>query len=174
MACVCSFLTFALRTWPPSSLPLVPRMRFMPVSQAPWATFMREWLAADGLCCSDSLHRADHCLRAHVFFTSAVGAPSDALTPHGQNMGSHTCSFRDAYSALLSREASAWESYWRLRLQRRRWNASSCWSGLRSLLRSVPQNHRWHLLRLHLNGHYTSARLSVTRVLPDPGCCCFC
>ena len=46
---------------------------------------------------SDSLHPADHCLRAHVFFTSAVGAPPDALTPHGQNMGSPTCSFRDAY-----------------------------------------------------------------------------
>ena len=50
MARVCSFVTFALRTWPPSSPALVPRMRFMPVSQAPWATFMREWLAADGLC----------------------------------------------------------------------------------------------------------------------------
>ena len=42
------------------------------------------------------------------------------------------------------------------------------------LPRSVPQGHRWHLLRLHLNDHYSSARVQRAGVTQNEGHCCFC
>ena len=49
-----------------------------------------------------------------------------------------------------------------------------CLAGVRSLPRSVPQGHRWHLLKLHLNGHYSSSRVHIAGVTQDAGQCCFC
>ena len=54
------------------------------------------------------------------------------------------------------------------------WDANACLQGFTTLPRSVLHGHRWHLLRLHLNGHYIGSRTGVAGVLGALQHCCFC
>ena len=126
---------------------------------------------------ADQLHPATHFVRAREFFCSVVGFPPEWIEPGLQRVGTATLPtsiFRPLYQSLLNKEQTFWECYLSTRLLTRGWNADMCLAGLRSLPRSVPQGHRWHLLKLHLNGHYSSACVQRAGVTQDEGHCCFC
>ena len=59
-------------------------------------------------------------------------------------------------------------------MQARGWDGPTLRRTLRHLPRSVPQPHRWFLLKVHLNAPITSARLVAAYVIEAPVQCCFC
>ena len=60
------------------------------------------------------------------------------------------------------------------RVQAKGWDDPTLRRTLRHLPRSVPQPHRWFLLKVHFNATIASARLVGARVVDEPVQCCFC
>ena len=54
------------------------------------------------------------------------------------------------------------------------WDGETLLSGLRRLPRSMPQAHRWFLLKLHLNAPVTSARRAAAGIEDTDQTCAFC
>ena len=82
--------------------------------------------------------------------------------------------FRFLYQRLAGAELHRWETYLEHRVQARGWDGHTVLRTLRNLPRSVPQPHRWFLLKVHLNAPITSARLVAAHVIEEPVQCCFC
>ena len=61
---------------------------------------------------------------------------------------------------LQNSEQQHWESYLLNRIASKRWDTGPFLSGLRSIPRRIPQQHRWFLFRTHLNAHMTTHRLA--------------
>ena len=59
-------------------------------------------------------------------------------------------------------------------MQAKGWDGPMLRRAVRHLPRSVPQSHRWVLLKVHLNAPIASARLAAARVVDEPLQCCFC
>ena len=116
----------------------------------------------------ESTNPADNYIQAWEFFRSTTGSPPVVFERHGK------LPFRTLYTSLLQNEMPQWKEYLRIRLQTRGWSDENCLLGLASLPKSIPQAHRWHFLRLHLNGHYTTARVQRAGVSQSDGRCCFC
>ena len=64
--------------------------------------------------------------------------------------------FRFLYQRLAGAELHRWETYLEHRIQARGWDGHTLRRTLRHLPRSVPQPHRWFLLKVHLNAPITS------------------
>ena len=75
---------------------------------------------------------------------------------------------------LAGAELHRWETYLEHRVQARGRDGHTLRRTLRHLPRSVPQPHRWFLLKVHLNAPSTSARLFAAHVVEAPVQCCFC
>ena len=120
----------------------------------------------------DLVHPADSFACAREFFCVTTGSLPEAfgacLQP-AQAASTTPDFFRKLYRAVLAKEQTYWEGYLEVRLGARGWDPDLCVTGLRSLPRSVPQGHRWHLLRLHLNGHYSSSRVHAAGVTQNEG-----
>ena len=125
----------------------------------------------------DLVRPADSFACAREFFCVTTGSLPEAfgacLQP-AQAASTTPDLFRKLYRAMLAKDQTYWEGYLEVRLGARGWDPDLCVTGLRSLPRSVPQGHRWHLLRLHLNGHYSSSRVQAAGVTQNEGRCCFC
>ena len=81
---------------------------------------------------------------------------------------------RFLYQRLAGAELHRWETYMEHWVQARGWDGHTLRRTLRHLPRSVPQPHRWFLLKVHLNAPITSARLVAAHVVEAPVQCCFC
>ena len=64
------------------------------------------------------------------------------------------------YQELQNSEQKQWESYLLNRIASKGWDTGPFLPGLRSIPRSIPQQHRWFLFRTHLNAHMTTHRLA--------------
>ena len=82
--------------------------------------------------------------------------------------------FRFLYQRLAGAELHRWETYLEHRVQAKGWDDPTLRRTLRHLPRSVPQLHRWFLLKIHLNAPIASARLVAARVVEEPVQCCSC
>ena len=78
------------------------------------------------------------------------------------------------YQRLASAELHRWETYLEHRVQAKGWDGPILRRTLRHLPRSVPQPHRWFLLKVHLTAPITSARLVAAHVIEAPVQCFFC
>ena len=81
--------------------------------------------------------------------------------------------FRFLYQRLAGAELHRWETYLEQKVQAKGWDGPTLRRTLRHLPRSVPQPHRWFLLKVHLNAPIASARLVAARVVEEPVQCCF-
>ena len=75
---------------------------------------------------------------------------------------------------MAGAELHRWETYLEHRVQAKGWDGPMLRRPLRHLPRSVPQPHRWFLLKVHLNAPIASARLVAARVVDEPLQCCVC
>ena len=93
---------------------------------------------------------------AFDFFRHTVGtAHSDVLEEAGQRRPMRP--FRFLYQRLASAASHRWETYLERRVQAKGWDGPMLRRA--PLPRSVPQSHRWFLLKPHLNAPIASARL---------------
>ena len=97
---------------------------------------------------------------------------SDVLKEGGQRRPMRP--FRFLYQRLANAELHRWETYLERRVQAKGWDDPMLCRAPRHLPRSVPQSHRWFLLKVHLNAPIASARLVAARVVDEPIQCCFC
>ena len=87
------------------------------------------------------------------------------LGPKGGGLG-NPCEIRNQpmtrwfYQELQNSEQQHWESYLLNRIASKGWDTGPFLSGLRSIPRRIPQQHRWFLFRTHLNAHMTTHRLA--------------
>lgn len=128
------------------------------------------WRAASGIRRAprgDPLNPGDNYLRAHAFFSEVVGESVESVFNSGAG-GRIELSFRSIYAKMLDAEQLSWKQYLMDRVERRGWNPEAFMHGLSCIPRSVPQGHRWHLFRLHLNGHCTCARVHKAGVVNVP------
>ena len=115
-------------------------------------------------------HQLESCVR---FFRHTAGTThSEILSEVGHRRPKRL--FRFFYQRLAGAELHRWETYLEHRVQARGWDGHTLRRTLRHLPRSVPQPHRWFLLKVHLNAPITSARLVAARVVEEPVQCCFC
>ena len=81
---------------------------------------------------------------------------------------------RVLYTALQSNELPTWATHLRIRVSDKGYNPVAFAQGLEALPRALTQLQRWHLFRIHVNGHMSSSRLKAARqapiVLPCPLC----
>ena len=75
---------------------------------------------------------------------------------------------------MAGAELQRWETYLERRVQAKGWNGPLLRRALRHLPRSVPQAHRWFLLKVNVNAPIASARLAAARVVDEPLQCCLC
>ena len=73
--------------------------------------------------------------------------------------------FRFLYQRLAGAELHRWETYLERRVQAKGGDGPTLRRTLRHLPRSVPQPHRWFLLKVHLNAPIASARLVAARIV---------
>ena len=106
---------------------------------------------------------------AFDFFRHTVGtAHSDVLEEAGQRRPMRP--FRFLYQRLASAALHRWETYLERRVQAKGWDGPMLRRA--PLPRSVPQSHRWFLLKPHLNAPIASARLQRESLMKPQ--CCFC
>jgi len=106
------------------------------------------------------VHPAESWLAAAGFVRTVTGRSSGQLwTAVGAKAGKAGGESARLYAHLLTKETPIWERYLRGRLMARGWDGDRFVAGLRTLPRSTPQAHRWHLLKAALNGHLTGQRL---------------
>ena len=81
---------------------------------------------------------------------------------------------RILYSSLRQNERPMWSRYLRNRIHDRGWNSALFMQGFQKCPRATTQAQRWHLFRIHFNGHMSSTRvhaaLPSVAVLPCPLC----
>ena len=75
---------------------------------------------------------------------------------------------------MAGAELHRWETCLGRRVQAKGWDGPMLRLALPHLPRSVPQAHRWFLLKVHLNAPIASARLAAARVVDEPLQCCLC
>ena len=63
------------------------------------------------------------------------------------------------YHKLLTQELPKWRAYLADRVEARGWDRQLFLQRLPTISKKLSQSHRWHIARLHLNGHMTSHRL---------------
>ena len=78
------------------------------------------------------------------------------------------------YKALQLNEHASWSAYLRQRVADRGWNPGAFARGLRRPMKGLTQLQRWHLFRIHVNGHMSSARLHAARQAPVLLPCALC
>ena len=78
------------------------------------------------------------------------------------------------YKALHLNEQASWSAYLRQRVADRGWNPGAFARGLRRPMKGLTQLQRWHLFRIHVNGHMSSARLHAARKAPVLLPCALC
>ena len=105
-----------------------------------------------------------------------------SLSPHSSasrsgsdHMRSHTKPLSGIlYSSLRQNERTMWSRYLRNRIHDKCWNSALFMQGFRKCPRATTQAQRWHLFRIHFNGHMSSTRvhaaLPSVAVLPCPSC----
>ena len=87
---------------------------------------------------------------AFDFFRDTVGTThSEILSKNGHRRPKRL--FRFLYQRLAGAELHRWETYSKHRVQAKGWDGPTLRRTLRHLPRSVPQPHRWFLLKVHLN-----------------------
>ena len=78
------------------------------------------------------------------------------------------------YSSLRQNKRPMWSRYLRNRIHDKGWNSALFMQGFQKCPRATTQAQRWHLFRIHFNGHMSSARvhaaLPSAAVLPCPLC----
>ncbi|HIF32153.1 MAG TPA: reverse transcriptase-like protein [Planctomycetaceae bacterium] len=114
------------------------------------------------------------------FFRSAAGySYQDFLAdvaPHGavslaQDKG---LAYRITYAQLLEAERGGWEGYLEGRIDNGGADGRITVQELKSLPRTIPQGHRWFLLKVHLKGLLSSDRLMRAGVTVGEGQCGLC
>ena len=126
---------------------------------------------------SNTLHPAGSWYQARAFFCRTTASTPEAVLAHKAGDRPDPDDpplYRWWYDALLDAEAPAWRAYLGRRLLAHGWDSERCIAGVRTLPRSVPQGHRWELMRFHLNGLCTQARLVSAHRLPIAGPCHLC
>jgi len=123
-------------------------------------------------CTKALCHPADSWLAAFGFFLATTGRSVSAVTSVELLPGAD--SSRMLYRELLRAERPQWVAYLEAKVRAQGWVAPDFVARLRSLPRSTPQGHRWHLLKLHLGGHPTTSYLTQCRVMAQPAACPFC
>ena len=81
--------------------------------------------------------------------------------------------FRVLYKRMAAAEVHRWEGSLESRVQAKGWDEHLLRCALRRLP-SVPQAHRWFLLKVHLNAPIATARLAAAQVVDEPLNCCLC
>ena len=81
--------------------------------------------------------------------------------------------YRILHKALREASLPRWSLYLQDRVRAKGWDATTMLRALRRLPRSIPQGHRWFLLKLHLNAPLTSSRLASAG-LASTSPCAFC
>ena len=145
-------------------------------SNAPALATVREHLRM-GADVSNTSHPAGSWYQARAFFCRSTGSTPEAVMAAkagDRPMPDATPLYRWWYAALLDAEADAWQGYLGRRIREYGWDPDLCRAGVRTLPSSVPQGHRWELLRFHLNGLCTQQRLVSARRLPLAGPCHLC
>ena len=121
-------------------------------------------------------------LCARSFFVNSVGQAPDE-TYERALPSSHRRASLDLelpsiestlYHKLLQQELPHWRAYLADRVTPRGWNRQLFLQGLFNLPKQLSQSHRWHLARLHLNGHMTSHRLHAAHQAPAILPCALC
>ena len=82
--------------------------------------------------------------------------------------------FKVMYRKMAEAELSRWETYLVDRVQAKGWDGEKLLQGLRRLPRSVPQAHRWFLLKVHFNAPLATTRLAAALVEVTDAQCFFC
>ncbi len=62
---------------------------------------------------------------------------------------------------MRAAEVAIWREYLRARVQAKGWDAQRLVRGVRAVPRTLPQGHRWFLLKVHLNAPMTSSRMAT-------------
>ena len=81
---------------------------------------------------------------------------------------------RALYGSLCRNEFPAWRAFLAGCVHARGWNSAAFLRGLDVAQKGLPQAQRWHLFKLHLNGHMTTARLHAARQAPAILQCSLC
>ena len=99
----------------------------------------------------------------------------DTLQDARQRRGSRTAinEYRALCNVLLGIEASKWRTYLAARVRAKGWDVQVFMRELRCLPRSMPQGHRWFLLKVHLNAPMMTSRVAAAGV-SDVEACAFC
>ncbi len=81
--------------------------------------------------------------------------------------------YRVVYKSLRSAEKTMWTNYLQARVRAKGWDPDVMLRQLGCLPRSVPQGHRWFLLKVHFNAPLTTARTAAAGIsATEP--CAFC
>ena len=133
------------------------------------ATYERCTAMREGLAASLSrwrrgwrrlVHPALSWCAAFDYFKQATGR-THADTLHGASMRRTDINeYRVLLKALRSADVPNWAGYLDARVRAKGWDHTSLRQGLRRVPRSLPQGHRWFLLKIHLNAPMTSARIA--------------
>ena len=78
------------------------------------------------------------------------------------------------YHKLLTQELPKWRAYLADRVEARGWDRQLFLQRLPTISKKLSQSHRWHIARLHLNGHMTSHRLHAAHQAPEVLQCPLC
>ena len=82
--------------------------------------------------------------------------------------------FARLYNALRVAEQPRWERYLARRVSNNGWDGETLLQELRHLPRSMPQGHRWFLLKIHLKAPMTLARIAKARADVEAEPCHLC
>ena len=130
----------------------------------PWHDLCIGTMATTTHVSSQPCHQLEGCVR--LFFRHTVGTTqSEILSEAGHRRPKRLFRFLEFHR---------WETYLEHRVQAKGWDGPTLRRTLRHLPRSVPQPHRWFLLKVHLNAPIASSRLVAARVVEEPVQCCFC
>ena len=111
------------------------------------------------------------------FFLHTVGCTHSALLSGASaRAGRPARPFRLLYKGMADEELRRWAGYLESRVQAKGWNGQLLHSSLTRLPRSLPQAHRWFLLKAHHNAPIATARLAALRTDTEEvqDYCCFC
>ena len=112
---------------------------------------------------------------AFDFFLAATGTTYHThLHAESRQRARPVRPFRTLYRKMADATLQNWQEYLRSRVEAKGWNGELLVRGLQRLPRSVPQAHRWFLLKLHLNAPLTSARYAAARTVDEAEPCAFC
>ncbi len=111
---------------------------------------------------------------AFDFYLHATGETYQLTLTNASRRRSPTRPFRVLRRQLSESEAPRWRDYFEQRVEAKGWVGSLLLRGLRRLPRSMPQAHRWFLLKVHLNAPMNSVRMAAAGRLFGDQRCAFC